>query len=231
MVGPDSSRLLRERIFAAVVALVADLRRRDVRLLARSAASTSARGAGPSATARTSRSSPSPPSASASCRTWRGVPGGRVFTVVVLLSGLGVAALLRLGADHLLHRGRVRPRPRDEETHDQGARQASSDHIIVCGVGTTGMHVVEELMCDQVAGGGDRSRSGSTSSACRSCRRCSCRRCVGDATEDDGARARRDPPRARPGGGAHRRQGQPVHRRLGARSSTRRSRSSPRAST
>ena len=72
------------------------------------------------------------------------VPFGHFFTVAVLLVGLGVAlycvsAFTTYFIEGEFSKGRLRRRM---------ARMISelSDHFIVCGAGTTGMHVVEELL-------------------------------------------------------------------------------------
>jgi voltage-gated potassium channel len=72
------------------------------------------------------------------------VPYGRAFTVVVLLAGLGVAAyfvsaLTTYFIEGEFSRSRTRRRMNRALDHIR-------DHIIVCGVGTTGIHVVEELL-------------------------------------------------------------------------------------
>ncbi len=72
------------------------------------------------------------------------VPGGRLFTVVVLLAGLGVAAYFVSALTTYFIEGeftKARTRRRMTRALDQ-----IRDHIIVCGVGTTGVHVVEELV-------------------------------------------------------------------------------------
>ena len=72
------------------------------------------------------------------------VPYGRAFTVVVLLAGLGVAAYFISALTTFFIEGeftKARTRRRMEKALDQ-----IRDHIIVCGVGTTGVHVVEELV-------------------------------------------------------------------------------------
>ncbi len=72
------------------------------------------------------------------------VPGGRAFTVGVLLAGLGVAAYFVSALTTFFIEGeftKARTRRRMEKALDQ-----IRDHIIVCGVGTTGVHVVEELV-------------------------------------------------------------------------------------
>lgn len=71
------------------------------------------------------------------------VPGARVFTVIVLLVGLGVAlycvsAFTTYFIEGEFSKGRLRKKM-------TRAISALKDHIIVCGVGTTGLHVVEEL--------------------------------------------------------------------------------------
>ncbi|HEY7954404.1 MAG: potassium channel family protein [Polyangia bacterium] len=72
------------------------------------------------------------------------VPGARVFTVAVLLVGLGVAlycvsAFTTYFIEGEFSKGRMRKRM-------ARTLEALTDHIIVCGVGTTGIHVVEELI-------------------------------------------------------------------------------------
>jgi len=72
------------------------------------------------------------------------VPGGRAFTVGVLLAGLGVAAYFVSALTTFFIEGeftKARTRRRMTKALDQ-----IHDHIIVCGVGTTGVHVVEELV-------------------------------------------------------------------------------------
>ncbi|HWE26632.1 MAG TPA: potassium channel protein [Polyangia bacterium] len=72
------------------------------------------------------------------------VPGGRAFTVGVLLAGLGVAAYFVSALTTYFIEGeftKARTRRRMTRALDQ-----IRDHIIVCGVGTTGVHVVEELV-------------------------------------------------------------------------------------
>jgi voltage-gated potassium channel len=72
------------------------------------------------------------------------VPFGRAFTVVVLLIGLGVALYCVSTLTTYFIEG--------EFSKERLRRRISrmlgqlSDHIIVCGVGTTGIHVVEELI-------------------------------------------------------------------------------------
>jgi voltage-gated potassium channel len=72
------------------------------------------------------------------------VPYGRAFTVAVLLAGLGVAAYFVSALTTYFIEGefsRSRTRRRMNRSLDK-----ISDHIIVCGIGTTGIHVVEELV-------------------------------------------------------------------------------------
>ncbi len=75
------------------------------------------------------------------------VPFGHLFTIVILLLGLGVAlyaasALTTYFIEGEFQKSRVRRKV--GEMLDQ-----IKDHIIVCGVGTTGIHVVEELVSTQ----------------------------------------------------------------------------------
>jgi voltage-gated potassium channel len=72
------------------------------------------------------------------------VPFGRAFTVFILLVGLGVAlycvsALTTYFIEGEFSKGRLRRRI-------LRMLDKLDDHIIVCGVGTTGIHVVEELI-------------------------------------------------------------------------------------
>jgi voltage-gated potassium channel len=72
------------------------------------------------------------------------VPGGRAFTVVVLLAGLGVAAYFISALTTYFIEGEfTKARTRRRMTR---ALEEIRDHIIVCGVGTTGVHCVEELV-------------------------------------------------------------------------------------
>jgi voltage-gated potassium channel len=72
------------------------------------------------------------------------VPFGRAWTVAVLLIGLGVALYCVSALTTYFIEGefaKTRLRRRITRMLDK-----LSDHIIVCGVGTTGIHVVEELI-------------------------------------------------------------------------------------
>jgi voltage-gated potassium channel len=72
------------------------------------------------------------------------VPGGHLFTALVLLAGLGVALYFVSALTTFFVEGeffKVRSRRKMQRAIDQ-----LSSHIIVCGVGTTGIHVVEELL-------------------------------------------------------------------------------------
>ena len=72
------------------------------------------------------------------------VPYGRLFTVVVLLAGLGIAAYFVSALTTYFIEGEfTKARTRRKMTRALGEIR---DHIIVCGVGTTGVHVVEELV-------------------------------------------------------------------------------------
>jgi voltage-gated potassium channel len=75
------------------------------------------------------------------------VPGGHLFTAVILLSGLGVALYFVSTLTTFFVEGefgKVRARRKMQRSIEK-----LSDHIIVCGVGTTGIHVVEELLATQ----------------------------------------------------------------------------------
>jgi len=72
------------------------------------------------------------------------VPYGHLFTVIIILVGLGVAlyaasALTTYFIEGEFQKGRLRRKV--AKMIDQ-----ARDHIIVCGAGTTGIHVVEELL-------------------------------------------------------------------------------------
>src|SRR5262249_19194910 len=72
------------------------------------------------------------------------VPGGRIFTVAVLLAGLGIALYFVSSLTTYFIEGEfTKSRVRRRMTR---ALENIRDHIIVCGVGTTGVHVVEELV-------------------------------------------------------------------------------------
>jgi voltage-gated potassium channel len=143
MVGADSSRLLRERIVVASIALFAIflVGTFGFWLLGRAYLGHGAWSVGDCAymtvlTITTVGFGELPHLAS--------VPGGRIFTIAVLLAGLGVAAYLVSALTTYFIEGefaRTRTRRRMSRELDQ-----IRDHIIVCGVGTTGVHVVEELV-------------------------------------------------------------------------------------
>ncbi|HEX9103540.1 MAG TPA: potassium channel protein [Polyangia bacterium] len=143
MVGPDSSRLLRERIVVASIALVAIFLVGTFGFYAmgRVYLGSYAWDIGECAymtviTITTVGFGELPHLAR--------VPGGRAFTVGVLLAGLGVAAYFVSALTTYFIEGeftKARTRRRMTKALDQ-----IRDHIIVCGVGTTGVHVVEELV-------------------------------------------------------------------------------------
>ena len=143
MVGPDSSRLLRERIFAASIALICIflVGTFGYWLLGRTYLGKLDWDLGECAymtviTITTVGFGELPHLAR--------VPGGRVFTVFVLLSGLGIAAYFVSALTTYFIEGeftKARTRRRMTKALDK-----IRDHIIVCGVGTTGVHVVEELV-------------------------------------------------------------------------------------
>jgi voltage-gated potassium channel len=143
MVGPDSSRLLRERIVVASVALIAIFLMGTFGYYAmgRLYLGKYAWDVGECAymtviTITTVGFGELP-------HLGR-VPGGRAFTVGVLLAGLGVAAYFVSALTTFFIEGeftKARTRRRMTKALDQ-----IHDHIIVCGVGTTGVHVVEELV-------------------------------------------------------------------------------------
>ncbi len=143
MVSPDGSKLLRERIFVASVALIAIflVGTFGYWLLGRAYLGRFAWGLGECAymtviTITTVGFGELP-------HLGR-VPGGRAFTVVVLLAGLGVALYFVSSLTTYFIEGEFTK----ERTRRRMARALSEirDHIIVCGVGTTGVHVVEELV-------------------------------------------------------------------------------------
>jgi voltage-gated potassium channel len=143
MLGADSSRQLRERILAALLALAAVfiLGTLGFYLLGKSYLDRNAWSLGDCAyftvTTITTVGYGEMPHL-------HQVPFGRGYTVIVLLTGLGVAlycvsTLTTYFIEGEYSKGRVRrkmTRILDE----------LSDHIIVCGVGTTGIHVVQELI-------------------------------------------------------------------------------------
>ena len=143
MVGPDSSRLLRERILAASIALFAVFLIGTFGYygMGRLYLGKYAWDVGECAymtviTITTVGFGELPHLAR--------VPGGRAFTVAVLLAGLGVAAYFVSALTTYFIEGeftKARTRRRMTKALDQ-----IHDHIIVCGVGTTGVHVVEELV-------------------------------------------------------------------------------------
>jgi voltage-gated potassium channel len=72
------------------------------------------------------------------------MPGGHLITAVILLLGLGTSLYAFSAVTTYFVEGeftRNRQRRRNKKMLDR-----ITDHIIVCGVGTTGIHVVEELI-------------------------------------------------------------------------------------
>ncbi len=143
MVGPDSSRLLRERILAASVALMGIFAVGTLGywLMGKAYLGKYAWDVGECAymtviTITTVGFGELPHLAR--------VPYGRAFTVVVLLAGLGIAAYFVSALTTYFIEGEfTKARTRRKMTR---AIDQIRDHIIVCGVGTTGVHVVEELV-------------------------------------------------------------------------------------
>jgi voltage-gated potassium channel len=143
MIGSDSSRLLRERIFAASMALIAIFFAGSGGLyfLGKSHLGAHAWSFGDCAymtvTTITTVGFGELPHL-------HSVPYGRAFTVGVLLAGLGVAAYFVSALTTYFIEGeftKARTRRKMQKTLDKIA-----NHIIVCGVGTTGVHVVKELV-------------------------------------------------------------------------------------
>ena len=143
MLGADSSRQLRERIVAALLSLAAVfvLGTFGFYLLGRSYLGHNAWSLGDCAyftvTTITTVGYGEMPRLSQ-------VPFGRTYTVVVLLTGLGVAlycvsTLTTYFIEGEYSKGRVRRKMTK-------ILDGLTDHIIVCGVGTTGIHVVQELI-------------------------------------------------------------------------------------
>lgn len=143
MVGPDSSRLLRERILVASIALIAifligtfGFYAMGQLYLGKYAWELGECAYMTVITITTVGFGELPHLAR--------VPYGRAFTVIVLLAGLGVAAYFVSALTTFFIEGeftKARTRRRMTKALDQ-----IKDHIIVCGVGTTGVHVVEELV-------------------------------------------------------------------------------------
>ncbi len=71
------------------------------------------------------------------------VPGARVVTSVVIVAGLGTVAYFQSSLTALLVQGVIGERFRGKRMKSR--IEAARDHVIICGVGSTGMHVVEEL--------------------------------------------------------------------------------------
>ena len=70
-------------------------------------------------------------------------PGGRLFTVFISIAGIGVLAYVATNVTVFLVEGELKDsfRRRRMEIKAKGAR----DHYIVCGLGSVGSHVVNEL--------------------------------------------------------------------------------------
>jgi voltage-gated potassium channel len=72
------------------------------------------------------------------------VPGARIFTVVMIVSGIGVLAYMQSNLTALLVEGVIGQVLR--KRHMQRQVNRLSGHVVVAGAGGTGRHVVEELV-------------------------------------------------------------------------------------
>ncbi len=77
----------------------------------------------------------------------REVPGARLLTVGLIVSGVGVLAYMQSNLTALLVEGAIGQAFRRRRMQREIAKL--SDHIVVAGAGRTGKHVVEELVATQ----------------------------------------------------------------------------------
>lgn len=80
-------------------------------------------------------------------REMSGVPGARALTVALIVSGVGVLAYMQSNLTALLVEGVIGQALRRRRMRDNIARL--SQHIVVAGAGSTGRHVIEELVLTQ----------------------------------------------------------------------------------
>jgi voltage-gated potassium channel len=79
----------------------------------------------------------------------RSVPFGRLLTVMIIFSGLGVAVYFASTLTTFFVEGEFQQYRKRRKMKQQIAKV--QDHIIVCGIGTSGFHVVEELCASRWA--------------------------------------------------------------------------------
>jgi voltage-gated potassium channel len=72
------------------------------------------------------------------------VPFGRLVTICIIFAGLGVAVYFASTLTTFFVEGEFQQYRKRRKMEQQIAK--TKDHIIVCGIGTSGFHVVEELM-------------------------------------------------------------------------------------
>ena len=77
----------------------------------------------------------------------REVPGARVLTVGLIVSGVGVLAYMQSNLTAMLVEGAIGQALRRRRMQKDIAKL--NDHIVVAGAGGTGKHVVEELVATQ----------------------------------------------------------------------------------
>ena len=75
------------------------------------------------------------------------VPYGRLLTVVVIFAGLGVAVYFASALTAFVVEGEFQQLRKRRRMKQQMAKV--SGHIIVCGIGTSGLHVVTELLASR----------------------------------------------------------------------------------
>jgi voltage-gated potassium channel len=80
-------------------------------------------------------------------REMSGVPGARALTVGLIIGGVGVLAYMQSNLTALLVEGVIGQALRRRRMHRDIAKL--SQHIVVAGAGSTGRHVIEELILTQ----------------------------------------------------------------------------------
>jgi voltage-gated potassium channel len=77
------------------------------------------------------------------------VPGARTLTIALIISGVGVLAYMQSNLTALLVEGAIGQALRRNRMRNQIAKL--SKHIVVAGAGSTGKHVIEELVATQAS--------------------------------------------------------------------------------
>jgi voltage-gated potassium channel len=74
-------------------------------------------------------------------------PTARIFTMVIAISGIGVVAYAATNFTVLLVEGRLTDSLKRRRMENKAKN--SKDHFIICGAGTTGVHIMDELIATE----------------------------------------------------------------------------------